>query len=565
MAADRKRSEDVRRISERGNELLQDPALNKGTAFTDEERRALGLLGLLPPGVSTLEQQMARVLENFRREATPLDQYIYLRSLQDRNETLFHAVLIAHLEEMAPVVYTPTVGEAVQRFSHIFRSSRGVYVTPETVGEIDAILANAEARDAGIIVCTDNEGILGIGDQGVGGIGIPIGKLALYVAAGGFNPSACLPVCLDVGTDNPELLADPMYIGIRRPRLEDAEYEAFIAAFVDGVRRNCPCAVLQWEDFSRERAWENLERYREVLPSFNDDIQGTAAVVQAALLGALRLAGRPLAEERIAVVGAGAAGVGVASAIIGALQAEGLSFQEASAQVLVFDRRGLVLTDRADLPGYKRRIAHEPGVVEAWGLNPAGDLSLGRVLAAARPGTVIGLSGQPGALAEPMVRELARQHERPVVFLLSNPSDRVDAHPHDVVRWTDGRAIIAVGSPFEPLVHAGRTHRFSQCNNFYVFPGIGAGAHLSRAGTISDGMLLAAAQAVSEALTEEDLAQGLVLPAGPRLREVGALVAARVLGAAHDEGLACAPMPTDVLRHVCDWRYEAHYPRYVPA
>lgn len=557
--------QDVRYVTERGNALLRDPMLNKGAAFTVEERRALGLLGLLPPGVSTLEQQMARVLENFRNEPTPLDRYIYLRSLQDRNETLFHAVLIAHLEEMAPIVYTPTVGEAVQRFSHIFRSARGVYVTPDTVGEIDTIIANAQGGDAGIIVCTDNEGILGIGDQGVGGIGISIGKLALYVAAGGFPPSACLPICLDVGTDNPELLADPMYIGLRRPRLGDAEYEDFIAAFVEGVRHNCPCAVLQWEDFSRERAWENLERYRDVLPSFNDDIQGTAAVVHAALLGALRLAERPLAEERIAVVGAGAAGVGVAAALIVALQAAGRSFQEASAQVLVFDRCGLVLTNRPDLPGYKRRIAHEPGVVEAWGLDPAGDLSLERVLAVARPGTIIGLSGHPGALTEAMVRELADYHRRPIVFLLSNPSERVDAHPHDVVRWTDGRAIIAVGSPFEPMEHGGRIHYFSQCNNFYVFPGIGAGAHLSHAGAISDGMLLAAAQAVNEALTDDDLAQGLVLPAARKLREVGALVAARVLGAAHDEGLACAPLPTDPLRYVCDWRYEARYPRYVPA
>lgn len=558
-------AEEVRAVTARGNELLRDPELNKGSAFTEEERRALGLLGLLPPGVSTLDQQMARVLENFRNEPTALDRYIYLRALQDRNETLFHAVLIAHLEEMAPIVYTPTVGEAVQRFSHIFRSTRGVYVTPYTVGEMDQIIANAEARDVGIIVCTDNEGILGIGDQGVGGIGIPIGKLALYVAAGGFAPSACLPVSLDVGTDNQALLDDPMYIGLRRPRLQDAKYEGFIAAFVDGVRRNCPRAVLQWEDFSRERAYENLERYREALPSFNDDIQGTAAVVHAALLGALRLADRPLTEERVAVVGAGAAGVGVASAIIAALQAEGLSFQEASAQVLVFDSRGLVLTDRPDLPGYKRRIAHEPGVVEAWGLDPTGDLSLERVLAAARPGTIIGLSGQPGALTESMIRELARHHERPVVFLLSNPSDRVEAHPHEVVRWTDGRAIMAVGSPFEPVEYAGRTHRFSQCNNFYVFPGIGAGAYLASARMISDGMLLEAGQAVADALTEDDLEHGLVLPATSRLREVGALVAARVLGRAHDEGLARAPMPTAPLRYVCDWRYEPRYPRYVPA
>ncbi len=558
-------TDEVRPVTQRGEALLQDPTLNKGSAFTEEERRELGLTGLLPPAVSTLEQQMARVLENFRAKRTPLDRYIYLRSLQDRNETLFHAVLIEHLEEMAPIVYTPTVGEAVRRFSHIFRSWRGVFITPENVGDIDGILANAADGEIAIIVCTDNEGILGIGDQGVGGIGIPIGKLALYVAAGGFAPTACLPVCLDVGTDNEELLADPMYMGVRRHRLDSPEYEQFITAFVAGVKRCCPSAVLQWEDFSRDRAFDNLERYRDELPSFNDDIQGTAAVVHAGLLGALAQAGRPLTEERIAVLGAGAAGVGVAAAIMAAMQQQGLEFQEASARVMVFDSRGLVLTGRADLPGYKRRVAHAPDVVREWGLDPAGDLSFERVVEAARPGTVIGLSGHRGALRESVVRSMSEHYERPIIFALSNPSSNVDAHPRDVVRWTGGRGIIAVGSPFDPVLHKGRLHRFSQVNNFWVFPGLGAGAYLARARRISDGLMLAAAQAVSESLTAEDRAQGLVLPDAVQLRDVGARVAAAVMVAAAEERLAGRDLPADPQQFVCDWRYVPRYQRYVPA
>lgn len=558
-------SNEVRRVTERCEEILRDPSLNKGSAFTPEERRALGLEGLLPPAVNTLEEQIERVVGNLRAKPDPLEQYIYLRSLQDRNETLFHATLIEHLEELAPIVYTPTVGRAVQRFSHIFRSTRGLFVTPENIDEIDRILTCAVPDEVGIIVCTDNEGILGIGDQGVGGISIPIGKLALYVAAGGFDPSLCLPISLDVGTDNEDLLADPMYLGLRRNRLGDAEYEAFIEAFVQGVKRNCPGAVLQWEDFSRERAWDNLERYRDELPSFNDDIQGTAAVVHAGLLGALRRAERPLIGERVAVLGAGASGVGVASAIIAALQAEGLEFQEASAQVMVFDSRGLVLTNREGLPDYKRRIAHEPGAVRDLGLDPSGDLSLEAVVEAARPGVLIGLSGHPGALPESVVRMMAAEHERPLVFVLSNPSSNVDAHPHDVVRWSEGRAIVAVGSPFEPLEFAGFTHRFSQVNNFYAFPGIGAGAWLGRARLISDGMLLACARAIHESLTEEDLAEGLVLPASARLRRVAAEVAVAVMQAAADEGLATGELPPDPRSFVEKWQYRARYRRYEPA
>jgi malate dehydrogenase (oxaloacetate-decarboxylating) len=553
------------KVEKRCQEILRDPALNKGSAFTPREREVLGLQGLLPPGVSTLAEQIQRVIDNLRAKPEPIEQYIYLRSLQDRNETLFHATLIEHLEELAPIVYTPTVGEAVQRFSHIFRSTRGLYITPENIDEIDRIFGCAVTDEIGIIVCTDNEGILGIGDQGVGGIGIPIGKLALYVAAGGFDPSACLPVSLDVGTDNEELLEDPMYLGLRRNRLGGAEYEEFIEAFVAGVERNCPGAVLQWEDFSREKAWDNLERYRWELPSFNDDIQGTAAVVHAGLLGALKRAERPLVGERFAVLGAGASGVGVASAIIAALQAAGLEFQEASARVMVFDSRGLVLTNRRELPDYKRRIAHEPGVVRDWGLDPAGDLSLETVIEAARPGVMIGLSGHHGALPESVVRMMAAEHERPIIFVLSNPSANVDAHPHDVVRWSDGRAIVAVGSPFEPLEYEGWTHRFSQVNNFYAFPGIGAGAWLARAEHISDSMLLASADAIHDALTDEDLERGLVLPGGARLRGVAVRVASAVMTAAADDGVAARDVPGDPQAHVDNWQYKAQYEDYEPA
>ncbi len=555
-------SDEPVRVTQRGHDLLRNPGLNKGSAFSMSERRELGLIGLLPPCVCTLDTQIERVLENLRSEATPLDKYIYLRLLQDRNETLFHAVLAENLVELAPIVYTPTVGEAVRRFSHIFRTSRGLYITPENIGDIDQMLAPFD--ETGIIVCTDNEGILGIGDQGVGGIGIPIGKLALYVAAGGFDPSACLPISLDVGTDNEELLADPLYIGMRRHRLAREEYEQFIEAFVQGVRRNCPRAVLQWEDFSRDRAWGNLERYRDQLPSFNDDIQGTAAVVLAGLLGALRRAGRDLADERVCILGAGAAGVGVASGIMAAMVAVGLSEEEANARVYVFDTHGLVMTDREGLADYKMRVATDPEVVCSWDASPD-HTSLQEVIEAAQPGVLIGLSGHAGAIDQEMVRAMAVGCDDPIVFVLSNPSGNVDAHPHDVVRWSDGCAIVAVGSPFEPLEHAGRTHRFSQVNNFYVFPGIGAGAYLCAAERITDQMLVAAGMAVHEALTDEDLEGGLVLPPPEELRPVAARVAAAVIRACDAQSLCGIAVPDDPERTVADWQFAPRYRPYVPA
>ena len=548
----------------RGPALLRNSALNKGSAFTLEERHALGLTGLLPPHVSTLDEQVARVVENFRSEPTPLDKYNYLRLLQDRNETLFFAVLARHLEEMSPIIYTPTVAEAVRRFSHIFRTTRGLYITPDNIGHIDAILGAIPGESVAVIVCTDNEGILGIGDQGVGGIGIPIGKLALYVAAGGFRPAGCLPISLDVGTDNEQLLQDPLYIGLRRRRLGDEEYVAFIEAFVNGVRRRCPRAVLQWEDFSRDRAFDNLERYREAVPSFNDDIQGTAAVAHAALLGALKLAGRDLTTETICILGAGAAGVGVAQGLTAALVARGLPLEEAQGRVLCLDSEGLVIRDRPELPAYKRAIAADPEVVRGW-RGASAKPGLAEVIQFARPGVLIGLSGQPGAFPREAVERLAAGCDRPIIFALSNPSANVEAHPHDLVRWTRGRAVVATGSPFEPLEHEGRAHRFSQVNNVYVFPGIGAGTHLSGARIVSDGMLVAAAEAVHEAVGPDDLARGVFLPPPGGLRLVAAKVAAAVMRAAAAEGVATVALPADVECMVEDWQYVPRYRRYVPA
>ncbi len=556
--------EDSIPVTQRGVALLRNPSLNKGSAFTLAEREQLGLTGLLPPAVSTLEAQMLRVIENFRSETSPLDKYIFLRLLQDRNETLFHAVLMRYMAEMIPIVYTPTVAEAVRRFSHIFRSSRGLYITPDNIHHADEMLGSTPEGEVAVIVVTDNEGILGIGDQGVGGIAIPIGKLALYVAAGGFHPTSCLPISLDVGTGNEQLLNDPLYVGLRKPRLRDDRYEDFIHQFVSAVKRQCPRAILQWEDLSRARAFDTLIRYRDELPSFNDDIQGTAAVVQAALISALHIAGRELTDETICIVGAGAAGVGVAAGLIAALQTLGMSPQEARNHVFTFDSQGLIVADRADLPQYKRQVAVEPEFVREWDYTPDRTTLL-EVIEHLRPGTLIGLTGRPGAFDQQAVEAMAACQQRPIIFPLSNPSANVEAHPHDIVRWTEGRAIVATGSPFEPLDYEGRLIHFSQVNNVYVFPGIGAGAYLSRARTITDTMFVAAAQAVHKALDQRDLETGRLLPHLGRLRETAAQVAAAVMQTAIAEGIAAPDIPTASARSVTDWQYQPRYHPYVPA
>lgn len=556
-------------VARRGHALLRDSRLNKGSAFTEDERVAFGLEGLLPHHVSTLEEQVERVMGNLRREPEPLDRYSQLRALQDRNETLFYATLINHLAELMPIVYTPTVAEAVQRFSHIFTTARGLYVTPDDVDRMDMVLANVACDgttcdDIRIIVCTDNEGILGIGDQGTGGMAIPIGKLALYVAAAGFRPEQCLPVCLDVGTENPELLADPLYLGVREPRLRGDDYDRFIGAFVAAVKRAMPHAVLQWEDFSRDIAFENLERYRGELTSFNDDIQGTAAVTVASLMGAARLAGRDFADERVCIVGAGGAGVGVAEGIISALRETGLSDAEARSRLYLFDSKGLLVDDRPGLADYKRQVAVPAARVAGWP-----DRSLHAVLRQVRPTALIGLSGHPGAIDAEAARLMAEFNHRPAIFPMSNPTANAEAVPADLLEWTDGRAIIATGSPFQPLERNGATYAFSQANNVYVFPGIGLGASICDASAVTDGMLSAAARRLHELTGDDEYARGLVLPPVSELRLIATEIAAAVVRAAVRDGVARSPLPMDppeaLTAHIAGVMFVPAYQPYAPA
>lgn len=548
------------RVKKRGQELLQDPALNKGTAFTEWERIELGLEGLLPHHVATLDEQVARVLTNYRAKPSPLERYIYLRALQDRNETLFYAALTRHLNEMMPVVYTPTVAEAVEEFSHIFRAARGLYVTPEDVGRMEQVIGNAPHDDVAMIVCTDNEGILGIGDQGTGGMAIPIGKLALYVAAAGFRPSQCLPVCLDVGTENQELLDDPLYLGVKERRLRGAAYHEFIGAFVEGVRACMPGAVLQWEDFSRANAFDNLAMYRDRLPSFNDDIQGTAQVTVAALMGAAKLAERSFADEVVCIIGAGGAGVGVAQGIMAALQAVGVPEEQAKQRVYVVDSRGLLADDRTDLADYKRPVAVSAELVRDWPGRSVYD-----VIENARPTALVGLSGQPGAIDQKAAEMMARVTRRPAIFPMSNPTSKAEARPADLIAWTDGKAIVATGSPFDPVEYNCRTYHFSQANNVYIFPGVGLGAYASGARMISDAMLAAASGRVHALVGSEDYEKGLVLPPITDLRTIAAEIAAAVVAQAVREGHARPGAETLHAARLAQGMYVPEYAEYEPA
>jgi malate dehydrogenase (oxaloacetate-decarboxylating) len=548
-------------VHQRSWQLLNNPRLNKGTAFTPKERDDLGIEGLLPPHVATLDEQMERVHQNFASFEEPLDQYVYLRALQDRNETLFYAALLAHLEEYMPIIYTPTVAEAVQQFSHIFRAARGIYLSPDNIDEADIVLSNAPCDEVGIIVATDNEGILGIGDQGVGGMGIPIGKLSLYTAAGGICPARCLPVCLDVGTDNQALIDDPLYLGHRAPRLPDEQYFPFLDKFVAAVQRHFPHAILQWEDFSRDRAFEVLHRYVNELPSFNDDIQGTAAMVHAATLGAMQLIGQQYRDQRFVILGAGAAGTGIAQKTAAVLMSHGLNHDEAWERIYVLDSKGLVLKDRPGLDEYKVPLACDPAEVASWQIE--GDhISLHDVIVNARPTVMYGLSAHPGTITERDVRAMLVHCPRPIIFPMSNPTANAEAVPADLLSWSDGRAIIATGSPFAPVDLHGQTYRFSQANNVAIFPGVGLGALYAQARLVTAEMLLVAGEALHAMAESEDYALGLVLPPNRDLRETAAQVAAAVAAKAWDQGLARRERPQGNLKELL--KAQMYVPRYRP-
>jgi malate dehydrogenase (oxaloacetate-decarboxylating) len=542
-----------------GAALIRLALTNKGTAFTDEERVALGIDGLLPPHVTTLEQQVERKYASYRREPTPLAKYQDLRALQERNEILFYALLERHLAEMMPIIYTPTVGDAVKNASAIYQAARGLSLSAANIDRAATVMRNCILDDVRIIVATDSSAILGIGDQGWGGLAISIGKLAIYTAAGGVSPYRSLPVGLDVGTDRDDLIQSPSYLGARKKRLRGEEYLAFMDRFVDAVRARWPRAVLQWEDLSKDTAFEVLARYRKKLPSFNDDVQGTGAMALAGLLGACSLRGRKLRDETVVVHGAGAGGAGVAWAIEQGMVHDGSTLEQARASVLVLDSRGLLVQGRP-MEDYKKRLAQPASRVADWGPGP---FDLLATIRKARATVLLGLSGQQGCFGEPMIRALCEHVDRPVVFPLSNPTSSCEATPADIMAWSEGRAIVATGSPFDPVRVGGRDVPVDQGNNAFVFPGLGFGAILAEASEVTDAMVLAGAYALADYVREHHLASGQVYPPVESMREVSVRVATRVIEQAFDDGVARTSTFTrdGAEAHV---RASAWRPRYLP-
>lgn len=536
---DVKRDENGQRYIEvkvTGLALLQNPLLNKTTGFTEEERRELGLEGLIPPHISSFEEQKHRTYLRYLDSPSDLAKHEYLRALQDRNEVLFYAILEDHLEEMLPIIYTPTVGEAVKSYSNNYRYPRGFTVSTQDIDRVEDMLDNVSVNDVRMIVATDSSAILGIGDQGFGGMAISIGKLSLYTAAGGVGPDKTLPVELDVGTNRQDLIDDPLYLGVHHPRWQGAQYDEFLDAFVEAVAARYPKAIIQWEDFSRGTAFRVLERYRKVIPSFNDDIQGTGAMALAGLLRAARMKGEFLADQVFVVVGAGAAGIGVASAIRQGLEAEGLSYEEASERVFVVDRYGLLMDGQPDLEVQQMSFVRRRSDLHGWtfeGEYP----TLHEVIVNSGATALLGFTGVAGLFREADIRAMLRHTPRPIVFPLSNPSSHVEAQPRDLVEWTAGGAIIATGSPFPDVPHGDRAIPVGQGNNAFIFPGLGFGAVVSRAREITDNMVMAAALTLAEYTTQHH--PHLVYPPISELRELSIQVAVRVAEQAIQDGV-CA-------------------------
>ncbi len=529
-----------------GQQLLDNPLLNKGSAFTEAERLEFDLLGLLPPHVATLDEQLVRTYESYRQKSSDLEKYIYLAALHDRNETLFYALVQAHVSEMLPIIYTPTVGLACQQYSHIYRRPRGIYLAYPYRQHLTAMLGHASIEDVRVIVVTDGERILGLGDLGVGGMGIPVGKLSLYTLCAGIHPATTLPVVLDTGTNNQELLEDPLYLGWRHQRVRGAEYDDFVESFVQAVRTLFPNAILQWEDFAKQNAARLLERYRDQLCTFNDDIQGTGAVTLAGLITAADITGIPLGEQRVVILGAGSAAIGIADQIVAAMVHTGRSLAEARAAIWLVDSRGLVHSGRADLEPAKQVYAHPVEQVAAWGFADLARVPLFEVVQHVRPTALLGTAAQPGAFNEAIVRAMAAHTSRPVIFPLSNPTSKSEARPADLLAWTDGRALVATGSPFAPVNVNGQSVSIGQCNNAFIFPGVGLGVLVSGARRVTDGMFIAAARALSaRAPIRRDPGRALY-PALEDVRQVSREVAHAVARAAMAEGVA-PPMADDEL------------------
>ena len=555
----------VAHIRARGNAVLNTPMLNRGTAFTLEERTELGLTGLLPGGVSTIEGQLRRVYAQYQRVPDNLSKNVFLSNLRDRNEVLFYALLSDHLDEMLPIVYTPTIGTAIERFSHEYRRPRGVFLSVDAPEQVEESLLNygLGSDEVDLIVATDSEGILGIGDQGVGGIEIAIGKLAVYTAAAGIHPRRVIPVVLDVGTDNIALLNDPMYLGNRHARVRGDRYDALLDTYVTTASKLFPNAMLHWEDFGVGNARRILLKYADDYCTFNDDMQGTAAVVLAAAIAAMRATGSNLRDQRVVIHGAGTAGIGIADVMRDVMVREGLSDEEALRRFYCLDRKGLITDDRLDsVRDFQVPYAHPATDVDGWSRTPQGAIGLAEVVAQARPTMLIGTSTQTGAFTEEIVRGMASWADRPIIMPLSNPTSRCEALPEDVLRWTDGRALVATGSPFAPVTLDGRTYSIAQANNALVFPGLGLGVIVSRARRVSDGMLAAAANAVAE-MSDAGASGAPLLPSVQDLRTVSAAVAEAVAAAAEREGLAQVTLDNPV-QQIYEAMWRPAYPRVDP-
>jgi malate dehydrogenase (oxaloacetate-decarboxylating) len=521
-----------------GPDLLKDSRLNKGTAFGESERDAFALHGLLPPHIGNLEDQRMRRHKWLTSLATPIEKYEWMRDLQDTNETLFYSLITNHVEETLPIVYTPTVGEGCQKFSEIWRKPRGLFLSYPNRHRMDQILSHPRYDDIRCIVVSDGERILGLGDQGAGGMGIPIGKMALYTALAGIRPEYCLPILLDVGTDNEERLADPLYLGWRNKRVRGAEYDDFIEAFVMAVKRRWPHVLLQWEDFAGVNAAKFLARYRDQLCTFNDDIQGTAAIATATLLSAINVTGVPLKEQRIACLGFGGAGLGICSLILSAMCDAGLSEPQASAQFYAIDRYGLLVEGGQGIRPEQKTFVHKPADVAGWQAADRKNISLTEVIKNAKPTVLIGVSGQPNTFTEEAIRAMAKHVERPVIFPLSNPVTRCEATPQQVTDWTEGKALIGTGSPFPPASYQGRPVPFAQTNNSYIFPGLALGIISSRARHVSDAMIKVSALALAELCPTRTNKNGALLPPLTTIRSLSKSIARAVGLQAIKEGLA---------------------------
>ena len=532
----------------RGMALLRDPLLNKGTAFTEQERDALGLRGLLPAHVLSMEAQAERVMSNLRRLPNDLEKYVALNALHDRNEALFFRIVCDNIDEIQPLIYTPTVGLACQRFGHIFQRPRGLFISANDRGRIRELLANWPYA-AKLIVVTDGERILGLGDLGANGMGIPVGKLSLYTACAGIHPKLCLPVMLDVGTNNETLLNDPYYVGLRQKRLSGAAYDEFVDEFVTAAQATFPGVLIQFEDFANHAAFHLLQKYRDKIPTFNDDIQGTASVALAGMFSALRVIGGKLSNQKLLFLGAGEAATGIADLVISAMVAEGTPEAEARLRIWLVDSRGLVVKKRSNLTEQKLRYAHDHAPVDDF-------LTAIRTL---NPSAIIGVAAVGGTFTPEVLKIMAKINKRPIIFALSNPTSKAECSAEEAYRHTDGRALFACGSPYDPVKLSGTTFVPRQGNNSYIFPGVGLGAIASGTRLVTDEMFMAAARTLAQLVSEEDIKQGSLYPALPRIREVSAHIAAAVADVAYKRGLATGQAPDNLLEYMQSQMYDAHY------